>query len=143
VTAPGRSADRPAARGRRRRARFAVFWIFCLCGVIASLRAAGLQCDYAGWAVTGIGLATVVPAVFSAVGERDAGVRRALSWVAVCAYAGELAGSAVIGPLAGATSLWVATPVPAALAVFIAAAGPVAVLRAAPGGTSPGARSRR
>ena len=64
--------------------------------------------------------------------------------LAVCAYAGELAGPAVIGPLAGATSLRVAMLVPAALAVFIAVAGPVAVLRAAaPAGTSPGARSRR
>jgi hypothetical protein len=94
--------------------------------------------------VTGIGLATVVPAVFSAVGERDVGVGRALSWVAVCAYAGELARAGQLaGPLAGATSLRVAVLVPAALAVFITVVGPVAVLRAAPAGTSPGARSRR
>ena len=70
-----------------------------------------------------------------------------LSWVAVCAYAGELAGPAVIGPLAGplagATSLRVAMLVPEALAVFIAVVGPVAVLRAGPAETSPGARSRR
>lgn len=63
-----------------RRVRFAVFWIFCLCCVIASL-----------WS----------------------------------------------------TSLRVAMLVPAALAAFIAVVGPMAVLRAAPGGTSPGARSRR
>jgi MFS family permease len=108
-----------------------------------SLPAGGLQCDYAGWAVTGLGLATVVPAIFSAVGERDAGVGRALSWVAVCAYAGELAGPAVIGPLAGATSLRVAMLVPAALAVFIAVIGPVAVLRAArPAAPRPAALAR-
>jgi hypothetical protein len=53
------------------------------------------------------------------------------------------AGPAVIGPLAGATSLRVVILVPAALAVFIVPVGPVAVLRAAPAGTSPGARSRR
>jgi hypothetical protein len=67
----------------------------------------------------------------------------AVSWVAACAYAGELAGPAVIGPLAGATSLRVAM-LAAALAGFIAVAGPAAVLgAAAPAGTSPGARSRR
>lgn len=77
--AAARAAPRPAAADRR--ARFAVFWIFCVCGLI--------------------------------------------------------------GPLAGATSLRVTMRVPAALAVFIAVAGPVAVLRAGPAGTSPGARSRR
>lgn len=96
-----------------------------------SLPAGGLPCDYAGWAVTGLGLATVVPAMFSAVGERDGGVGRALSWVAVCAYAGELAGPGVIGPVAGATSLRVALLVPTALAVLIAVLGPVAARRAA------------
>jgi MFS family permease len=80
--------------------------------------------------VTGLGLATVVPAVFSAVGALDSGVGRALSRVAACGYAGELAGPAVIGPLAGATSLRVAMLVPGGLALLITGLGPVAVVRA-------------
>jgi MFS family permease len=89
--------------------------------------------------VTGLGLATVVPAVFSAVGARDAGVGKALSWVAVCAYGGELAGPAVIGPLAGATSLRVAMLVPGGLALVVALLGPAAVGKA----TQPDACRRR
>jgi MFS family permease len=103
---------------------------YLLIALAPSLHSAGLACDYAGWAVTGLGLATVVPAVFSAVGARDAGVGTALSWVAVCAYGGELAGPAVIGPLAGATSLRIAMLVPAGLALVVAVLGPVAVIRA-------------
>jgi MFS family permease len=103
---------------------------FLLVFLAPSLPAGRLQCDYAGWAVTALGLATVVPAVFSAVGERDGGVGRALSWVAVCAYGGELAGPAAIGPVAGATSLRVALLVPTGLAVLIAILGPVAIARA-------------
>jgi len=95
-----------------------------------SLRSGALACDYAGWAVTGLGLATVVPSVFSAVGERDGGVGRALSWVAVCAYGGELAGPAIIGPLADATSLRVAMLIPGALAVLVATLGPLVIARA-------------
>ena len=101
-----------------------------------SLPAGGLACDFAAWAVTGLGLATVVPAVFSAVGALDSGVGRALSRVAMCGYAGELAGPAVIGPLAGATSLRVAMLVPGGLALLITGLGPVAVIRAIrPGST--------
>jgi MFS family permease len=95
-----------------------------------SLAGGGLACDYAGWAVAGFGLATVVPGIFTAVGTLGSGVGRALSLVATCGYAGELAGPAVIGPLAAATSLRVALLVPGALTLVIAALGPVAVNRA-------------
>ncbi len=123
--------------GRRLGAVRAMGWAggSAVCGYLLvllapSLPAGGLECDYAGWAVTGLGLATVVPVVFSAVGALDGGVGRALSRVAACAYAGELAGPAVIGPLAGATSLRVAMLVPAGLALVIAVLGPVAIGRA-------------
>jgi predicted MFS family arabinose efflux permease len=95
-----------------------------------SLHASALACDYAGWAVAGFGLATVVPGIFTAVGSFGSGVGRALSLVATCGYAGELAGPALIGPLAAATSLRVALLVPGALTLVIAALGPVAVRRA-------------
>jgi MFS family permease len=115
----------------------AIGWaaVIAVCGYLLvflapSLAGAGLACDYAGWGVTGLGLATVVPVIFSSVGEREAGVGRALSWVAACAYGGELAGPSVIGPLAGATSLRIALLVPTALAVLVAVLGPVAIRRA-------------
>ena len=95
-----------------------------------SLGGGGLACDYAGWGVAGFGLATVVPGIFTAVGSLGSGVGRALSLVATCGYAGELAGPAVIGPLAAVTSLRVALLVPSALTLVIAVLGPVAVARA-------------
>jgi MFS family permease len=95
-----------------------------------SLPAGKLACDYAGWAVAGLGLATVVPAVFSAVGVLERGVGRTLSRVVASGYAGELAGPAVIGPLAGATSLRAALLVPGALALVITVLGPAAMTRA-------------
>jgi MFS family permease len=103
---------------------------FLLVLLAPSLPAGALACNFAAWAVAGLGLATVVPAVFSAVGALDSGVGRALSRVAMCGYAGELAGPAVIGPLAGATSLRVAMLVPGGLALLITGLGPLAVIRA-------------
>lgn len=103
---------------------------FLLVALAPSLPSGALACDFAGWAVTGLGLATVVPAIFSAVGARDAGVGRALSWVAACAYGGELAGPAVIGPVAGATSLRTAMLLPGVLAAFITVLGPIAIMKA-------------
>jgi MFS family permease len=111
---------------------------YLLVALAPSLRSGGLACDYVGWAVTGLGLATVVPAIFSAVGARDAGVGKALSWVAACAYGGELVGPAVIGPLAGATSLRIAMLVPGGLAALIAVLGPIAIIKA----TRPAGRGR-
>ncbi|HEV2451670.1 MAG TPA: hypothetical protein VGS62_07070 [Streptosporangiaceae bacterium] len=81
--------------------------------------------------MTGAGLATVVPVIFSAVGEFDRAVGHAMSLVATFGYAGELGGPAFIGPLAGATSLRIALLVPTGLTVVIAILGPVAVRRAA------------
>ncbi|WP_176968910.1 MFS transporter [Amycolatopsis xylanica] len=85
----------------------------------------------AGWVVVAAGLATVVPAIFSAVGAGGANVGKALSWVTTMAYAGQLGGPAVIGPLADVTSLGVAMLVPGLLAAVIAVAGPLAVRRTA------------
>jgi MFS family permease len=114
----------------------AVAGAIAVCGYLIvllapSLPAGGLPFDFAGWGVTGMGLATVVPGIFSAVGELDQAVGRAMSLVATCAYAGELGGPAVIGPVAGATSLRIALLVPTVLTVLITIVGPIAVRRAA------------
>ena len=68
---------------------------------------------------------------------------RALGTVAACAYAGELAGPAVIGPLVGATSLRIAMLVPGGLAILIALLGPAAVIRATRPASPPLPRRRR
>jgi MFS family permease len=130
--------------GDRLRRRLGSVRVIGLAGLVAgcgyllvllapSLHRSGLAWDYAGWGVAGIGLATVVPGVFSAVGAGGAAVGRTLSTVTTCAYGGELAGPAIIGPLAGATSLRIALLVPVALAALIAVVGPIAVHRATAG----------
>lgn len=81
-------------------------------------------CAYAGWALAGLGLATVVPVVLSAVGGSSG---QALSWVSTFGFAGLLSGPALIGPVAEVTSLGTAMLIPAALGVVITLAGPIAV----------------
>ncbi|KFU80302.1 Predicted arabinose efflux permease, MFS family [Amycolatopsis lurida] len=103
---------------------------YALVLVAPLLPGARLAFGLVGWVVVAAGLATVVPAIFSAVGAGGANVGRALSWVTTMAYAGQLGGPAVIGPLADATSLGTAMVVPGLLAAVIAIAGPVVVRRA-------------
>ncbi|GAA4906763.1 fucose permease [Stackebrandtia albiflava] len=88
-----------------------------------------------GWLLTGSGLATVVPVVFSAVGANGGSVGKALSTVTAFGSAGLLIGPGVIGQLAEATSLPTALMVPAGLAVVVAVFGPPAI-RALTGGRS-------
>ncbi|MGP4098563.1 MFS transporter [Nonomuraea sp. KM90] len=121
-----------------------------------SLRVA---CAWTGWALAGVGLATVVPVLFSAVGAAGGRVGRALAMVTAFGYSGLLLGPAVLGYVAEATSLPVALIIPAVLAAVVtltgspairallrlsapAAAGPGAVSGAA-AGRDPGAGSER
>jgi MFS family permease len=86
----------------------------------------------AGWALVGVGLATIVPVVLSAVGATEHAAGRALSTVTMFGYAGLLAGPPVIGHLAEATSLPLALGVPAALTVYVAVAGPAVITALTP-----------
>jgi MFS family permease len=80
-----------------------------------------------GWALTGIGLATVVPVVFSSVGAAGgAAVGKALSTITLFSSVGMLIGPAIIGQLAEISSLPVALIVPAVLALLVAVTGPPA-----------------
>ncbi|HZE39392.1 MAG TPA: MFS transporter [Stackebrandtia sp.] len=103
-----------------------------LASPLAGSIAFGVAC--AGWMLTGIGLATVVPVVMSAVGSFGGAVGKALSTVTAFSSTGMLVGPAVIGHLAQATSLPVALVVPATLAAVVAVIGPFAIraLRAVP-----------
>ncbi|MGV9672534.1 MFS transporter [Gordonia sp. NPDC003504] len=80
-----------------------------------------------GWAVFGIGLAGLIPQIFTAAGNlttRAGG--RAISTVVGCGYLGMLAGPAVVGAIGGVTSLRVGLmPVLLALAFVAWAAGVV------------------
>ncbi|MFI6386933.1 MFS transporter [Nonomuraea sp. NPDC050547] len=78
---------------------------------------------WTGWALAGVGLATVVPVIFSAVGAAGGPVGKALSLVTAFGYSGLLIGPAVLGFVAEASSLPVALVIPAALAAVVALAG--------------------
>ncbi|MCO5997792.1 MFS transporter [Actinoallomurus rhizosphaericola] len=88
---------------------------------------AALGCAWAGWILVGIGLATVVPVGFSSAGADPASAGRTIALLTSFTYGGLLAGPAIIGHLAEATSLRTALALPGVLAVFVALAGPPAI----------------
>ncbi|MFC7218851.1 hypothetical protein ACFQLX_11830 [Streptomyces polyrhachis] len=87
-------------------------------GYALVLTAAGVPAATAGWALAGAGMALVWPVVVSAAGTSPGGART-LSWVTTLATAGGLAGPALIGFTAEATTLTTALLLPAALAVAV------------------------
>ncbi|MFD1543332.1 MFS transporter, partial [Nonomuraea guangzhouensis] len=97
--------------------------------LVAPLTGDGLQvvCAWTGWALAGVGLATVVPVIFSAVGAAGSRVGRALALVTAFGYSGLLVGPALLGFLAQTWSLRVALILPALLAAAVALAGTPAI----------------
>ncbi|MEV0586417.1 MFS transporter [Nonomuraea sp. NPDC050310] len=87
----------------------------------------GTPLAWTGWGLAGVGLATVVPVIFSAVGASGAAVGKALSLVTAFGYTGLLLGPAVLGFVAEETSLRVSLFIPAAFAAIIAITGVPAV----------------
>ncbi|MGW6499641.1 MFS transporter [Nonomuraea angiospora] len=86
-----------------------------------------IVCAWAGWALAGVGLATVIPVLFSAVGAAGGRVGRALAMVTAFGYSGLLLGPAVLGYVAEASSLPVALIIPAVLAAVVALSGTPAI----------------
>jgi MFS family permease len=84
-------------------------------------------CAWTGWALAGVGLATVIPVLFSAVGAAGGRVGRALAMVTAFGYSGLLLGPAVLGYVAEASSLPVALIIPAVLAAVVALSGTPAI----------------
>lgn len=82
-----------------------------------------VACAWTGWALAGVGLATVVPVIFSAVGAAGGPVGRALALVTAFGYSGLLVGPAVLGYVAKDFSLPVALIIPAAMAAVVTLAG--------------------
>ncbi|MFI7439680.1 MFS transporter [Nonomuraea indica] len=86
-----------------------------------------VACAWTGWALAGIGLATVVPVIFSAVGAAGGPVGRALAMVTAFGYSGLLVGPAVLGYVAEASSLPIALIIPAVLSAVVALTGAPAI----------------
>lgn len=94
----------------------------------------------AGFALLGVGIAVVVPLAFAAAGRSGPTPDRAIAGMGSIIYAASLAAPAVVGLLAGATSLPVSFGVVTALAaVLLVRAGALAVGAPAPARTSTGA----
>jgi MFS family permease len=93
-------------------------------GLILLSAVPGLVMGMAGFALVGIGLANVVPAVFSIAGRSEATPAAGVAMAATTGYGGFLLGPVVIGAIASAASLrWgMATLALAAAAVALLAA---------------------
>ncbi|MFD3589740.1 MFS transporter [Streptomyces sp. NPDC058683] len=86
-------------------------------GLATGASAASVPLALAGWALFGLGLSTTIPSLITAAG---AGGPTAVATVSVTGYLGLLAGPALIGTLASATSLSTALLLPALLAAAVA-----------------------
>ncbi|MFJ2033017.1 MFS transporter [Streptosporangium sp. NPDC087985] len=91
-------------------------------GLITALVIGRVPVAIAGFALFGLGLATIVPQVFSAAGNHDpARAGESIAQVATIGYAGLVAGPALIGGAAEIITLPGALVIPALLAAFMAA----------------------
>lgn len=126
--------------GDRIRARIGTVAMIRVSGLVATvgyllvlaapaLPAAELGVAYTGWVLAGVGLAAIVPTLFSVTGADNPAAGRALSWMTTCGYAGQLGGPALIGAIASGSSLGSAMALPAVLACMVAVLGPVMVTR--------------
>ncbi|MDF5758315.1 MFS transporter [Spongiactinospora sp. TRM90649] len=107
--------------------------IIATCGYVLVLGAGAVPeslsvvCAWTGWGLAGVGLATVIPVIFSAVGASGGAVGRALAMVTAFGYTGLLAGPAVLGFVAQSSSLPIALVIPTAFAAVVALTGAPAI----------------
>ncbi|MCG5213570.1 MFS transporter [Streptosporangium sp. KLBMP 9127] len=91
-------------------------------GLAGGLLSENIALATAGIGLFGLGLATIVPQVFSAAGNHDpARAGEAIAQVAMVGYTGLVLGPAIIGGAAELTGLPAALAIPAVLAAFMAA----------------------
>ncbi|WP_436762206.1 hypothetical protein [Streptosporangium sp. V21-05] len=91
-------------------------------GLGTVLLAGQIPIAIAGFTLFGLGLAPILPQVFSAAGNHDpARAGQAIAQVATVGYAGLVAGPAVIGAATELVGLPAALGIPALLAAFMAA----------------------
>ncbi|MEV8638126.1 MFS transporter [Streptosporangium sp. NPDC051023] len=90
-------------------------------GLGTALLVGSIPVAIAGFALFGLGLATIVPQVFSAAGNHDpARAGHGIAQVATIGYAGLVAGPAIIGGAAELVGLPAALGIPALLAAIMA-----------------------
>ncbi|MFJ7969442.1 MFS transporter [Streptomyces sp. NPDC096324] len=98
-------------------------------GLATGVLADNMPAALAGWAVFGLGLSGAVPSLITAAGRHGP---RAVATVSVTGYLGLLAGPALIGALASATTLPTALLLPVLLAAALAALTPRALEKTTP-----------
>ncbi|AWK87917.1 MFS transporter [Azospirillum thermophilum] len=104
--------------------------VLAAAGLALTLLGGGPVTAIIGFGLTGLGLSNVVPVLFSAAGAaEDGSASRAIAAVATLGYAGVLAGPALFGFVAEASSVGTAFAMIAAFAVIIALASGRAVPR--------------
>lgn len=91
--------------------------VLAAAGLAVGVLAASVPAALVGWTVFGLGLSTTVPSLITAAGT---GGPKAVATVSVTGYLGLLAGPALIGALASATTLSTALLLPALLAAALA-----------------------
>ncbi|MGV9714095.1 MFS transporter [Gordonia sp. NPDC003424] len=98
-----------------------------LVGMLTAILAPTTGWAITGWAVFGVGLAGLIPQIFTAAGNlTDGASGRSISLVVGCGYLGMLAGPAIVGFISNRSSLATGLVVAVvALVVAIAAAGVV------------------
>ncbi len=100
-----------------------LFWASLVAsgGIVLALAGGSVPAALAGYAVFGLGVATIVPISFTVAGNTS-GVAPAwaLSRVSTMAYVGQLSSPAIIGLVAHATGLSWALAIPAMLLVVVA-----------------------
>lgn len=97
-----------------------------ICGITLAIFAPEPIVAIVGWTIFGVGLAGLIPQIFTAAGNLTASSSgRAISTVVGCGYIGMLSGPAIVGFIAGRSGVSVGlTPVIGAL-VFALVAAPV------------------
>ncbi|MGQ4376510.1 MFS transporter [Streptomyces sp. SAS_267] len=103
--------------------------VLAAAGLATGVLADNVPAALAGWAVFGLGLSGAVPSLITAAGRHGP---RAVATVSVTGYLGLLAGPAVIGALASATTLPTALLLPVLLAAALAALSPRALENTTP-----------
>ncbi|MFE7302661.1 MFS transporter [Streptomyces sp. NPDC057579] len=98
-------------------------------GLATGVLAASVPLALIGWAVFGLGLSSTVPCLITAAGP---GGPTAVARVSVTGYLGLMAGPALIGAVASATTLPTALLLPALLAAALAALAPRALENTTP-----------
>ncbi|WP_257981218.1 MFS transporter [Streptomyces sp. CB02959] len=103
--------------------------VLAAAGLTTGVLAASVPLALIGWAVFGLGLSSTVPCLITAAGP---GGPTAVARVSVTGYLGWMAGPALIGALASATTLPTALLLPAFLAAALAALAPRALENTTP-----------